>query len=348
MKRDGRTFDRKTLEKIRLMAVERVRGGEPASEVIAAYGFSRTTIYKWLTAAEKPGVGIRALRAKKATGRPRRLTSAQEREVFRWINGRNPKQHGLEVSLWTRAVVAKLIAEKFSVRLGLTAVGELLARIGMTPQKPKTRSVERNEIDIVNWKELTWPTLTQGRDEIARSAHLVFIDECGFMLAPLLRRTWARRGHTPVIKIAEPHGRISTIGALTISPKTSRFGFFFYSLPDNANFRGESLVDFVDTVRRRLRGPLIVIWDQIPIHRSYPIERYLSHHQDVVVEPFPPYCPELNPVDFVWGHIKYGRLANYCPMSLNELRNTVTAELHRVRTKPELLRSFFNATGLSL
>ena len=65
MKRDGRTFDRKTLENIRLMAVERVRGGEPASEVIAAYGFSRTTIYKWLTAAEKPGVGIRALRAKK-------------------------------------------------------------------------------------------------------------------------------------------------------------------------------------------------------------------------------------------------------------------------------------------
>ncbi len=168
------------------------------------------------------------------------------------------------------------------------------------------------------------------------------------MLAPLLRRTWARRGHTPVIKIAEPHGRISTIGALTISPKTSRFGFFFYSLPDNANFRGESLVDFVDTVRRRLRGPIIVIWDQIPIHQSYPIERYLSHHHDVVVEPFPPYCPELNPVDFVWGHIKYGRLANYCPMSLDELRNTVTAELHRVRTKPELLRSFFNATGLSL
>lgn len=63
MKRDGRTFDHQMLEKIRLMAVERVRKGEPASEVIAAYGVNRTTIYKWLKAALKPGVGIKALRS---------------------------------------------------------------------------------------------------------------------------------------------------------------------------------------------------------------------------------------------------------------------------------------------
>jgi len=268
--------------------------------------------------------------------------------VFRWINGRNPKQHGLDFSLWTRAVVAKLIEEKFGVRLGLTAVGELLARLGLTPQKPKKRSVERNESDIVRWKNRTWPMLTRRFNEKARNAHLVFVDECGFMLAPLLRRTWARRGHTPVIKIAEPHGRISTIGALTISPATARFGFYFRSLPDNANFLGGSIVEFIESVRDRIRRPLVVIWDQIPIHRSYAVERYLIHQKDVVVEPFPPYAPELNPVDYVWGHIKYGRLANYCPMGLNELREKVTSELRRVRTCPDLLRSFFNATGLEL
>ena len=42
IKRDGRTFDRNTLEEIRLMAVERVRDGEPAAKVIEAYGFNRT------------------------------------------------------------------------------------------------------------------------------------------------------------------------------------------------------------------------------------------------------------------------------------------------------------------
>src|SRR2546423_7571650 len=91
MKRDGRTLVHATLETIRLMAVERVLEGEVVSAVITSYGFNRTTIYKWLTAAAKPGVGLRALQARPAPGRPRRLTPGQERQVFHWINGKDPR-----------------------------------------------------------------------------------------------------------------------------------------------------------------------------------------------------------------------------------------------------------------
>jgi transposase len=82
MKRDGRSFDHRTLEAIRLMAVERVRDGEQAAAVIASYGFSRTTIYKWLAAAGARGVGVKALLSRPATGRPRSLSSRQEQQVF--------------------------------------------------------------------------------------------------------------------------------------------------------------------------------------------------------------------------------------------------------------------------
>ena len=65
------------------MAVERVREGEDPSTVIASYGFCRTTIYKWLRrAASGRGKGLRALASRKATGRPRTLTAAQERQAF--------------------------------------------------------------------------------------------------------------------------------------------------------------------------------------------------------------------------------------------------------------------------
>src|SRR5205814_6611642 len=37
---------------------------ELASAVITSFGFNRTTIYKWLIAAAKPGVGLRALQAR--------------------------------------------------------------------------------------------------------------------------------------------------------------------------------------------------------------------------------------------------------------------------------------------
>src|SRR6201981_3651924 len=121
MKRDGRTLDHATLETIRLMAVERVQEGEVASVVIASYGFNRTTIYKWLTAAAN--VGRRALQARPAPGRPRRLTPGQEQQVFRWINGKDPRQYGLDFGLWTRSVVAGPDARKFGITLGLTGGG---------------------------------------------------------------------------------------------------------------------------------------------------------------------------------------------------------------------------------
>src|SRR5262245_26669977 len=134
MKRDGRQLDHRTLEEIRLMALERVREGERPSTVIASYGFCRTTIYKWLRAAKGRGKGARALAARKASGRPRTLSPTQEWRVYRWINGKDPRQYGLDFGLWTRRIVAELIEQKFGVQLGVTAVGELLAKLGITAQ----------------------------------------------------------------------------------------------------------------------------------------------------------------------------------------------------------------------
>src|SRR5450631_914906 len=144
MKRDGRTLDHKTLEEMRRMAVQRVREGERPAAVMASLGLHRTVIYKWLNAAAGRGRGLRALRSTLATGRPRTLTPAQERQVFRWVNGRDPRQYVLDFGLWTRRIVALLIERKFGVRLGVTAVGALLAKLGLTPQKPLQRAYQRD------------------------------------------------------------------------------------------------------------------------------------------------------------------------------------------------------------
>ena len=167
MRQDGRGFDHRTLESIRLMAVERVRDGERPSSVIASFGFNRTTIYRWLNAASKPGVGLSALRSRPATGRPRRLTPRQEQQVFRWVNGRDPRQHGLDFGLWTRRLVAELIERKFGIRLGVTAVGELLAKLGLTPQKPLQRAYQRDPEAIERWQREQFPAIAREAKAIA-------------------------------------------------------------------------------------------------------------------------------------------------------------------------------------
>ena len=134
------------------MAVERVREGEQPSGVIASYGMNRTTIHKWLSRARGKGGGLRKLKARKGTGRPRTLTPAQERQVFRWVNGKNPQQYGFDFGLWTRNLVRTLMAEKFGVELSLASVGALLARLNLTAQKPLQRAYQRDPVAIKRWQ----------------------------------------------------------------------------------------------------------------------------------------------------------------------------------------------------
>lgn len=72
--------------------------------------------------------------------------------MFRWINGNDPRQYGLDFGLWTRKVAADLIERKFGIRLGLTAVGELLAKLNLTPQKPLQRAYQRDPEAIEQWR----------------------------------------------------------------------------------------------------------------------------------------------------------------------------------------------------
>jgi len=178
MKKDGRQLDRKTQETIRLMAVQRVREGESPSAVIASYGMNRTTIHKWLSRTTGKKSDAKALGRRKATGRPRTLTTRQEQQVFGWINGKTPMQHGFDSGLWTRRIVQELVERKFGVMLSLTSIGTLLARLGLTPQKPLQRAYQRDPQAIERWQRHTYPAIA--RRAKAKKARICFWDESGF------------------------------------------------------------------------------------------------------------------------------------------------------------------------
>jgi hypothetical protein len=166
------------------------------------------------------------------------------------------------------------------------------------------------------------------------------------MLNPLVRRTYAPRGKTPVNRVADPHGRISVIAAITVDPQRQRVGMVYNMLGDNGNFRGPGITYFIRTLLAEIGSSVTILWDRITIHSCDEVERCFKGFANVVAEAFPPYAPKLNPADGIWGYIKYGRLANYSPPDLDELRATVTSELDRLRQEKRLLRSFIRHTKL--
>jgi transposase len=111
---------------------------------------------------------------------------------------------------------------------------------------------------------------------------------------------------------------------------------FMAIAPPSAAFRGQ------------VRGPITIIWDQIIIHSAGVVLDYLKTVPGIVTERFPPYAPELNPVDRAWFYLKYDRLPNYVPLTLTQLRSTVEDELKQLQRQPKLLRSFIRQSEVPL
>lgn len=339
MKRDGRTLDRATLETIRLMAIERVREGEAPTDVIASYGFNRTTIYKWMKAALQPGVGIKALRSTKATGRPRTLTPAQERQVLRWVNGRDPRQYGLDFGLWTRRVVVELIAQKFGVTLGVTAVGELLARLGLTPQKPLQRAYQRDPEAIERWQRETFPGIA--RQARAEGAAVYFWDESGFRADTVHGKTWGVRGQTPVVHRPGQRQSISAASAVNAN------GAFWFCTYEGA-LKADLFVLLLRKLMRGRRKPVHLILDSLPAHKTAAVRDYIaSTNGRVMLHFLPGYAPDLNPDELVWSHVKRTGAARRPLRAGESLREKIEEQLAQLKRTPDLVRSFFLAPSVA-
>jgi len=179
-------------------------------------------------------------------------------------------------------------------------------------------------------------------------AHLVFLDETGFLMTPLVCRTWAPRGQTPVFyQRGGSRQKVSCMGALAVPPRRHRLHFYF-RLHANENINTDRALDFLLQLLRQLPGNLVVIWDSARTHLARKVEAFLYRHLRLSLEYFPPYAPELNPVEQIGGYLKKNPLAHHPPTALSGLAKTARRSGQSVQRKPGLLRSFLQHTGLFL
>ncbi len=180
--------------------------------------------------------------------------------------------------------------------------------------------------------------MAQGKKNAIRlGAHLVFVDESGFLLVPTVHRTWAPRGVTPIHRHLYRRDKISVISGISVSPLRSRLGLY-YQLHVKKNINQSAVCDFLRHILRHLRGPVIVLWDNGKIHKGDPIRDLCCRSPRLRLELFPPYAPELNPDEGVWNLSK-GSLANGRPDSVIELRAHLVTTLRKLRCSPKKLRA---------
>lgn len=322
----------------RLKAFELARRGWKHRDIALALDASESTVSGWLHTAQVGGGD--SLRSHPIPGRPPRLT-AEQMQLLPDVLWHGAESYGFRGDIWTCERVAGVLSAEFGVSYSKSQVSRILKRLGWTPQVPITRAIQRDEQAIARWRTVVWPAL---KEQAARQhLTLIFVDESGLYLLPSVLKTYAPRGRTPLLSEWQTRDHLSIMGAVTAEGQV-------FSLVRQESLDGLDTVAFLAHLMRVAGNRLLVVWDRSQIHRRAEVRAFLAEAacQHVQVEALPPYAPDLNPVEWLWQHVKDAELRNLACLDLETLHLEFHLALGRVRQKPSLVESFFVAAGLNL
>lgn len=176
-------------------------------------------------------------------------------------------------------------------------------------------------------------------------ARIGFSDESAFSDKPMVRRTWAPKGKTPILKV--PGGWItrSVISIITCSPLGQRPHLYFEVMKGAIN--ANRLVAFLKEAQKHIRGKLILVIDNLRVHKSKIVMTYLkTRKRRLIVEFLPPYAPELNPAEYLWSSRKRKDFSNATVSNSSALDRRIRASGRRAQKDSDLLKGFLKASTL--
>ena len=341
---DGRKLDHRTLEVLRLRAVDQVQRGVPAAEVgagLTAVGIHPKTIYTWLAKARAGG--RQALRSRSAPGPRRKLSDQQLRELADLIITTDPRDHGLPVALWTREIVRQLIAARFGVPLTVASVGRTLHDLGLSAQRPLYRAEQADPAAVARWKQVEYPRIAAAAKTTGGTVY--FVDEAGVRSDYHAGTTWAPVAQTPAVRSTGARFGLNMISAIS-ARGALRFSVLAGTLT-GARFIG-FLQRLIPDAQRAGAGPVFVIVDGHPVHRATAVDRFVaSTHGALRLYRLPAYSPQLNPDEWVWKNVKHDGVAPAAPKGPEQMKAVITARLRRLQRLPHIVRGFFGDPELA-
>jgi transposase len=330
-KLDGRKISPKAMEEIRVRAVQRVQAGESPEKVIKTLGFARACIYNWL--ARYRAGGWHALRTGNRSGRPKKLSGAQIRWIYKTIRDKDPRQLKFAFALWTRPMIAELIKRKFGIKLSRTSVGRLLHQLGFSCQKPLYRAYQRDSELVKQWKEQVFPQIQKRAKK--EGAVIYFQDESGVRSDFHSGTTWALKGQTPVVETTGARFGLNMMAAIT-----PRGEMHFMIVQSSVN--ADRICEFLKRLMHGHEQKVFLIWDGHPTHKAKKVKQCVeSYDGRLEIFVLPSYSPDLNPIEQLWNHTKSNGVGRQSISGPDQLKKAVINKLRSLQKLPGRIASFF-------
>lgn len=160
-------------------------------------------------------------------------------------------------------------------------------------------------------------------------------DEAGFTMVSPVKRTWSRRGQTPVFRTSiDHHDRLNILGVVLVSSKGKKIRLSVKSYWNALT--GEEVIAFLKQILRLSRGHIVLVWDRHTIHRRVLVQEFIRSQKRLHVFEFPVAAPELNPAEYIWTQTKE-YTAGTAPHDKYELQANVFAGISRTRISQKRL-----------
>jgi transposase len=327
---DGRTLDRHTLQVLRQKAVKAVRNGQTAQGVAETFGLNIRTVFRWLS--DYAAGGQRALLNKPIPGRPPKITSEEMRWIAETVRDKSPLQLQFDFALWTLSLIGQVIYKRFGKRLTKPSVSRIMRILGFTPQRPLYRAWQQDPVLVETWRTEVYPALQAEAKRLG--AVIYFADEAGVRSDYHAGTTWAPCGTTPIVRAT---GR--RFGLNMISAVSARGDFRF--MLHEGSVTAKVFRTFLQRLMAGAKQPVFLVVDGHPIHKAKLVSEYVAEQEGrLKLIVLPPYSPQLNPDEQVWGYLKT-RVAKQLPQNKDDLKARVLAVLRRIQKLPALVQSFF-------
>lgn len=174
-------------------------------------------------------------------------------------------------------------------------------------------------------------------------------------MTPPASRTWARRGHTPVIRVRGRSQRRFSIAALTCYKPGERSRLIFrpkrhvdHKRGGRRSFTWTDYRDLLIAAHRQLDAPLVLVWDNLNVHLDARLRAFIAARDWVTSFQLPPYAPDLNPVEGIWSLVRRAGQNNTAFTDPDDLMRALRRTLRKIQYRSDIVDGCLAATGLTL
>ncbi|MCK9924316.1 IS630 family transposase [Frankia sp. AgPm24] len=320
------------------MARQIVDDGANADELADSLGFSRAAVFSW--AQQYRAGGIEALHAKPIPGRPKKLTEEQADRIYAILYTKTPDQMHFDFQLWTRWMVRDLIQRLLGISITEQAVGRMLRRWGMSPQRPVTQAIQRDEEKVMRWKTEQFPRIRAEARKVGATVY--FGDEASVRTDHHSGTTWAPVGETPVVSRTGDRKSVLMLSAVSAQGK------LHFMLQQGGSVDSKVFIEFCSRLLHDDGGNVFLIVDGAKYHDSKAVREFVASTQGRLrIFRLPPYAPDTNPDEWVWNNVKTAKVGRKMITSVSDLYSNVLAALRRLQENPGLVMGFFGDPHLA-